>query len=603
MAELLNVAIPTLERLAQFRGVVLPAKARRVDIVQVLAARAPVNAGPFGINRDDPLYRQALELRQLSVAALQRWIAVERHTETDSTSYPELIMMILGVPDPLPPGFDDAYTQMIEALRLYDRPITKLQQMEGSTATNKAILVNKLLSGTSGTLTGEAYNIAAIYQTYGVTRQRVIGRALTPPTYDLRYANDYQLVEAVRAGTDMSSLMPPLARVPLGGLQILEQAIALLGVPFDIAGTVGERYAGIAELLQLYSKYPPAAWWPTAQAYTAKLPPTQRLIGAERLGLLPPGAAGRFTANDVVFALSHGGLAPERLPPLSPDALAVIAKRPTSSMIPIYEELARLPAADLPAAAAVYGIYLPQDQPQATLDANIFLYEWVNPNRAPLQFTSLQQRTQAELTALLRQYNDFELLAILPGFAKAATGRRALLNQVIAEVQRPFYVAATAGDGLVVVSPDGTTTLYGWNDLAAVDYTTYPIDYIQQILNVLGKVPGGTGTAPAQALQWQIEHQGFTAAAANVPPLTNPPPYAVETLLTLVGVTDYSDIPNPPPTATFGGEVMAYTLPAGTPTGDTLDTAIATGYDPNVAFLHLLAWFPAALPLVNPFLL
>jgi hypothetical protein len=428
-----------LRELTTLRGLEPTAKATKQQLLTLLGQH--YKDGPFGVDTRNALYQQVLELRLIPRHLLFKELEKRGQLVEKAIDTGDLIMRLLN---------RQMDTQTEEALRYFTLPISQLQLLTGSSDINRVRLITLLVDpNTAGRTLTVSANVSELSR-YGVRPIPVVPRILKPLTRDPKTLSPNDLLMAVQGGYDLSALLPTPTPIPFGTLQNIEQALNNLGVRQNSTVTsLNDKYYALASALIEYSKYELAPWWSQMKDVVIKMFPKQRRVALDQLGLARPNE--NLTDDEVLFRLSHGGAAPS-LQKTSDRVAAVIAQRPNSRMIPILQMLDSLPDDILRLSAARVGIRLPagaggerdMETARDTLYRTIFLYEWITPDRPVLATVLPTATTSAELLAILRKYDDFELMSVWPGFGSPPNDRRELLQQLLVQLPQE-HVSVFAG--------------------------------------------------------------------------------------------------------------------------------------------------------------
>ncbi len=473
--EALNLSV--LKSLAESRNIT-PAKQTREAYIKALKRKTKT---PYGINLNDNPVIIVAELRQIPYNQLKNE-AIERGIEfdTDNPSYGEIITNLLqeyNIPD--------LETVVNEVDTYWKLPYRQLQHLTGMTTSNRLKLVVSAILDTNNTNTHKELTLIDEFLKAGVKRVTYIHpRELKP--LNLLSANSTQMVGAVENGKNLMELLRQIPSMPMGALNNAEQALLQLNMNYNsTAPTIKDRYVEYIEYLTQLAKYPPAKWWPTIREYFVKLTPLQRRNIAEELGLLSPDDTD-ITDADVNFRLTRGIPLPSTnvnliYKSLPKEVYQLLTTRykvnpeeykgKRSSVEHILLELAITPDDNLRKKAKEYGIRLPIINPRETLYDTIFLYEWINPNREPIYTTLLHQPVTKEL---LREYDDFELMSVWPGFKiDAPQNRRELISTCLTELTRDHYFSYTDSEsGLAFgtyLDPQPVPVVTDPNELQSID--------------------------------------------------------------------------------------------------------------------------------------
>lgn len=454
-----------LRDLAEARHYV-PGKLTRVQLLDQMIRTG--SNGPFGTNPRQPQYQQVLELRLIPRYVLLKELERQGNLVDRNTSTDEAIALLLH---------QDLDETSEQALDYYKLSISNLQLLTGSSDTNKIRLITQIITGkTSSAVSPEAATLLR----YGVQPTPVVGRRLLPLNRDPKGLSATDLLAAVKQGYDVSGLAPLPSATSLGLILAVQQALSGLGLPLNTTA----KYPEMVEQLVAYATYPVAPWWDDIKATVAKMFLRQRRLVLDQLGLAQPTEV--LSDNDVLFRLSHGGSPPTQ----SSRAATVLAQRPDSNMAGLLTALDAVPDASLKEVAARYGIMLPFESPRETLHRVIFMYEWLDPKRPLLSQALATATNTTELLSVLRRYDDFDLMAVWPGFGTAPRDRRELLQQLLQQLPRDHFNHFAGCDGITLGRYAPLAVQHCWTGFPITsDFSPWPRDVLVQLSRVVHRAP------------------------------------------------------------------------------------------------------------------
>ena len=493
-----KLKVSTLRELASARHIDLPPALTKLQLQQTIVSAA--GGGPFGVDLNAPLYQQVLQLRILPLYILRDALRNAGKLPDQlfgALTYEEAIEIMLG-------RQLDAVSQ--RALDYYTQPVESLKSLAGSAAHDKFTLISQIVDPNS--FTPAQFNQGHIspsqlFRQAGFGQMIIRPRPLKPLTGVTNPLElpPRQLATAIVEGYDISAILTPSSSLPIGDLGVMQQTLSLLGSTATFMGPLLEQYRDISKQLVAYSRYPPGRWWGLVQPYLRKIYPAQLKSAALDLGLITPGEV--VTDAEVVFRLSRGapspGERPEELAAQPADVIVVLTQRygkppleqiQVSPMESLLLALLRVPPTQLRVAASRYGIKLPREGTRDVLLQTIFLYEWVNSAAAPLVNVLSGLKPEDISIQVLRQYDDFQLWDVWPGFTDAPIGRRALLAQMQEQLRRRHYFLCS---GMTEEPAQGTynnAVCWTWDGLAAAveSYNEAERGDLVQLSRVLAKM-------------------------------------------------------------------------------------------------------------------
>ena len=524
-----KLKVATLRELAASRHIDLPPALTKLQLQQAIVSTG--GGGPFGVDLNAPLYQQVLQLRILPLFILRDTLrnAGKLPDQLFGTlTYEEAIEIMLG---------RQLDTVAQRALDYYSQPVESLRSLSGSAAHDKFTLISQIVD--PGSFTPAQFNQGHIspsqlFRQAGFGQMIIRPRALKPLTgvTSPLQLSPKQLAAAVVEGYDISAILTPSSSLPIGDLGVLQQTLSLLGSTATFMGSLLDQYRDVSKQLVAYSRYPPGPWWWSVQPFLRKIYPAQLKSAALDLGLITPGEV--VSDAEVVFRLSRGapspGERPEELAAQPADVITVLTQRygkppleqvQVSPMESLLLALLRIPPTQLRTAASRYGIKLPREGTRDVLLQTIFLYEWVNPAAPPLVNVLAGLKPENINIQILRQYNDFQLWDIWPGFTDAPVGRRALLAQAQDQLRRRHYFLCPG-------SPDAERPAQGtydnavcwtWEGMAAAveSYTESQRGDLIQLSRVLAKMD-----APEAPEQEAVVVEYLTQAFRSIQPEGSP---------------------------------------------------------------------------------
>lgn len=470
-----KLKIATLLELAAARRIDLPPGLTRLELQRAIVSVA--GSGPFGVDLNAPLYQQVLQLRILPLYVLRDALRNAGKLPDQlfgALTYEEAIEIMLGR------QLDDMAQR---ALGYYTQSIESLKALSGSAAHDKFTLISQIVdpeSFTPAQFNQGHISPSQLFRQAGFGQMIIRPRVLKPLvgiTNPLQLPPN-QLAAAITEGYDISAILSPSSSLPIGDLGVMQQTLSLLGSTATFVGSLMDQYRDVSRQLVAYSRYPPGRWWGSVQPYLRKIYPAQLKSAALDLGLIAPDEA--VSDAEVIFRLSRGapspGERPEELARQPADVIAVLTQRygkppleqiQVSPMESLLLALLRVPPTQLRTAASRYGIKLPREGMRDVLLQTIFLYEWVNPAALPLVNVLAGLKPEDISIQVLRQYDDFQLWDIWPGFGDAPVDRRALLTQMQEQLRRRHYFLCPGVSERPAQGTYDNAVCWTWDGLAA----------------------------------------------------------------------------------------------------------------------------------------
>lgn len=473
--------LTTLQRLARIRGLDIPDRTTQRRLVTILYDNAYPNQ-PFGINPNKPQFQKVLELRIIPLYHLISYLNETTNIQdSEKLSYAEAIYYILGTLDPT----------STQALNLFEQNISTLQRLANSKSNEKYELISVVLgvdSRSAGTPAGRDMKDPAGYMiAHGFRAQNIPPEILKPLPQSVFTLSANQLAGAADQHYDISELANTPSMLPMGQLKTIEDAMEILGLVPVNEGSLLERYKTNAQILINFSNYKVGDWWYQTNTYLKKLFPQQRLDILTAVGLGPL-ANEKLSPSEISFRLSHGmsigigGVSWDKIPD---DVKVIVSQRPESPMNVRLLQLSALSDERMISTAAQFGMKLPFSNPRAALYRTIFLYEWISPERSLTKLKEAIWSGTADLP-LLRQYTDFELFDILPGFdVKTPCDRAELLDALVIELNRPHFMLTVNGVARTSGTPQVPGKEYPWSEFTISDADANVINNLELARNEL----------------------------------------------------------------------------------------------------------------------